>query len=57
MVLALYAGIGVATFVFQSWVRSSQCTGTAVCTISFVKGAVWSVVWPASWVVYIAGMK
>jgi len=55
--LGLYVGVGIATFAFQTWVRSFECAGTTACAISFAKGAVWSGIWPASWVVYTAGMK
>jgi hypothetical protein len=53
--IAAYAVVGVLTFVFQTWVRLDQCVGAADCAISLVKGAVWSTIWPASWVVYAAG--
>jgi len=55
-VLGAYIVLGVFTLCFQVDVRSQECTGTANCAVSMAKGAAWSVVWPASWVVYVAGM-
>lgn len=48
-----YVAAAVLTFAFQIWVRSPVC-GDA-CGVSFAKGAVWAVVWPISWCVYLAG--
>ena len=53
--LWLYALAGVLTLLFQIWVRWDQCTGTVGCGVSFAKAVVWSVIWPLSWVVYLAG--
>jgi hypothetical protein len=53
--LYLYAGMAVLTLIFQIWVRSSQCAGLQECGLSFAKAVVWSVIWPISWVVYLAG--
>jgi hypothetical protein len=53
--VAAYAVVGVLTFLFQAWVRLDQCAGAADCALSLAKGAVWSTIWPASWVVYAAG--
>ena len=50
-----YLGIAIATLLFQIWVRSYQCIGFEDCGLSFAKAVVWSVIWPASWVVYIIG--
>ena len=54
--VALYSGIAFLTLAFQIYVRSHQCEGWAGCTSSFVKALVWSVIWPASWIVYLAGL-
>lgn len=54
--LWFYAGVGCATLVFQTWVRWDQCTGMMGCGLSFAKGLVWSTIWPASWVVFLAGL-
>ncbi len=51
-----YIALALCTLVFQTWVRSDQCNGMAQCGQSYAKGAAWSVVWPASWAVYLAGM-
>lgn len=51
-----YVGMALATLLFQIWVRSYECVGLEGCGVSFVKAAVWSVIWPASWVVYIVGL-
>ena len=53
--LYLYAGMAVLTLIFQVWVRSYQCTGIQDCGLSFAKAIVWSVIWPISWIVYLAG--
>ncbi len=51
-----YAAMAGFTFVFQIVVRSSYCDGLAACGLSFTKAAVWSVIWPASWAVYLPGV-
>jgi hypothetical protein len=53
--IAAYVAIGVLTFLFQTWVRLDQCANVAGCAVSLAKGAAWSIIWPASWVVYAAG--
>jgi len=50
-----YLGMAVITLLFQIWVRSYQCTEIG-CGLSFAKAIVWSAIWPASWVVYVAGL-
>ena len=52
-----YVGMAVVTLLFQIWVRSYACTGIDGCGLSFAKAIVWSAIWPASWVVYIAGLS
>ena len=54
--IAVYAAVAILTLVFQTWVRTSQCSGADRCAASYAKGAVWSAIWPASWVVYAAGL-
>jgi hypothetical protein len=54
-VVGMYVGAALLTLGFQTWVRLDQCSGSASCAVSLVKGAVWSAVWPASWAVYAAG--
>jgi hypothetical protein len=51
--LGVYLAAAVATLVFQVGVRSQQCTGASNCALSYGKAAVWSVIWPASWVAYL----
>jgi len=51
---ALYALMGVLTLVFQVYVRSSQCAPD--CALSYAKAVIWSTIWPASWIVYLAGI-
>ena len=48
-----YGAAAVLTLIFQVWVRSGYC-GDA-CGLSYAKAVVWAALWPASWVVYIAG--
>ena len=54
--LAIYFAIAVLTLIFQIYVRIPQCEGPSSCAISFGKGVVWSVIWPAGWLVYLRGM-
>jgi hypothetical protein len=54
--LKFYVGVAILTLAFQIWIRSYQCTGIEGCGLSFAKAIVWSAVWPASWVVYLAGV-
>lgn len=53
--LYLYVGLAVLTLIFQIWVRSYECAGLQDCGLSFAKAIVWSVIWPISWIVYLAG--
>jgi hypothetical protein len=55
--LGMYAGAALLTLGFQTYVRLEQCSGYRACTISVVKGAVWSTIWPASWPVFVSGLK
>jgi hypothetical protein len=55
-ILAIYIALAVLTSIFEIYVRLPQCAGVAACTISLGKGVVWSIVWPAGWVVYLKGM-
>ena len=49
-----YVVMAILTLVFQIYVRTPQCTPD--CVLSYGKAVVWSVIWPASWVVYLAGV-
>jgi hypothetical protein len=42
------------TLIFQIYVREPVCAVRGDCGLSFTKGVVWSLIWPASWFV-IAG--
>lgn len=52
--VALYVLMAVVTLIFQVYVRSSQCVPD--CALSYAKAVVWSSIWPASWIVYLAGI-
>jgi len=56
LLIAIYAGIGLLTLGFQTFLRLDQCSGSRACAISIAKGVVWSAVWPAYWPVYAAGL-
>lgn len=50
--LWVYVALAVLTLIFQVYVRMPQCSGTE-CAASMGKAVVWSVIWPASWFVYL----
>ena len=52
-ILGVYLAATIATLVFQVAVRSQACAGASNCALSYGKAAVWSVIWPASWAVYL----
>ena len=52
--LGLYGVGALVTLLFQLYVRSSQCAPD--CALSYAKAAMWSLIWPASWIVYLAGI-
>jgi hypothetical protein len=54
--IGAYVFAATWTLIFQIYVREPVCRSRAECALSFTKGAIWSLIWPASWVVYIAGM-
>ena len=51
--LGIYLAAAIATLVFQVAVHTQQCTGASNCALSYGKAVVWSVIWPASWAVYL----
>ncbi len=55
--VGLYVGLACLTLIFQIYVRSLECAGAWGCGLSFAKGIVWSIIWPASWAVYLAGLR
>ena len=54
--IRLYIFAGLLTFAFQVGVRTNACEVQSNCILSFSKGAVWSIVWPASWYVFLRGL-
>ena len=49
-VIGLYAAVGLITLLIQLFYwRLPVCSGVAGCGLSFVKGVVWSAIWPAYW--------
>jgi hypothetical protein len=54
--IRLYIFAGLLTFAFQTGVRTAACEAQSNCALSFSKGAAWSVVWPASWYVFLKGL-
>jgi polyferredoxin len=50
----LYGIMAILTLIFQVYVRSSQCAPD--CALSYAKAVIWASIWPASWIVYIAGI-
>jgi hypothetical protein len=48
-VFAVYAVFGLHAFLFQAFIRLEQCSGFGACSLSLVKDAVWSTVWPVYW--------
>jgi chromate transport protein ChrA len=55
-VVSLYLAGILVTFVFQCVVRAYQCYGIGGCGLTFAKAFVWALVWPASWIVSLAGL-
>jgi hypothetical protein len=54
--VALYSLAGLLTLISQIQVRLHDCEGAAGCGVSFAKGVAWSVLWPMSWLRYVAGL-
>jgi hypothetical protein len=51
-----YVGVAILTLAFEIFVRAQQCAGASDCALSFAKGIVWSLIWPAGWIVYLKGI-
>ena len=49
-VLGICTGAALVTLGFQTWVRLDY-SGSGSRVVSLAKGAVWSTIWPVSWVV------
>lgn len=47
-----YAYIAALTFVYQISMRWRECEGGLSCSLSYIKGAVWALVWPFYWINY-----
>ncbi len=54
--LVCYIVVACLTLMFQIWIRTGYCVGTVACSISLSKAIIWSIVWPLSWLVYLAGV-
>jgi hypothetical protein len=50
-----YSGIGLVTVGFQAAIRLQQCAGPTDCAASLAKAVIWSIIWPAYWVLYVRG--
>jgi hypothetical protein len=51
VIFVLYGFLGLITFLFQFNTRYTACSGAAGCGLSFVKGIVWSAIWPGYWAI------
>jgi hypothetical protein len=49
-----YAAAGLATFIFQIFLRIEQCTTFNACALTMAKALVWSAGWILYWPVYVA---
>ena len=54
--IIFYSSLAILTLLFQIYVRSDECQGLAGCGASFSKAIAWAVIWPASWLVFLAGL-
>jgi hypothetical protein len=50
-VLGLYVVVAIVTMILQVEPRYSMCSGAAGCGLSYVKGVVWSAIWPGYWAI------
>ena len=48
----VYSYVAVLTFAYQLGDRWHKCEGLMGCSISYLKGIVWSLVWPFYWINY-----
>ena len=53
--IGVYIGIAIVTLIFQIRVRLLVCGSD--CGLSLAKGVIWALMWPVSWIVYLAGGK
>jgi hypothetical protein len=52
--LIAYSVMSLLTLMFQLYIRSSQCVTD--CPPSYAKAVIWAMIWPLSWLVYLAGL-
>jgi hypothetical protein len=53
--LATYVVFGIVTLLFQIYVRTGPCMAAGDCALSYAKAIVWSVIWPAIWLIRLSG--
>jgi hypothetical protein len=53
LMFALYGVVGLVTLFYQISVRYGACSGALGCGLSFIKGIVWSAIWPAYWAIQL----
>jgi hypothetical protein len=53
--LATYVVFGILTLISQIYVRTGPCTAAGDCALSYTKAVVWSVIWPAIWLIRLSG--
>jgi hypothetical protein len=51
----LYGIAGAATFFYQLAYRLETCPDFLGCSLSLLKGAIWSVAWPLWWAMHATG--
>lgn len=49
--VGLYLVVAIITFIVQIPYRNERCSGIGECGLSYVKGIVWSGIWPAYWTI------
>jgi hypothetical protein len=52
----VYLAVAVLTLAFQLQIRFRECEALTACGLDFAKAFVWALAWPASWIVYWAGL-
>jgi hypothetical protein len=48
----VYVFVVVCTFAHQAQYRWAACEGSVGCGLSFLKAAIWSLIWPFYWINY-----
>ena len=51
LIFVLYGFLGLITILYQFNIRYMACSGALGCGLSFVKGIVWSALWPVYWAI------